>query len=135
MLNDAVLSEDFNIYFCYYNVTELEGVQDGYRGVLLGYQKGTERGTKKFLVHTLVLGNAAFIKIYKGSRPLIKSSVHSKPRTVQITIWNGYNTFFQQGHGNWQDSDHMNSSQESEQSPQSSRSSEEIESSQEGERT
>ena len=67
MLNDAVLSEDFNIYFWYYNVTELEGVQDGYRGVQMGYQKGTERGTEKFLVLTLVLGNAAFIKIYSAT--------------------------------------------------------------------
>ena len=49
-------------------------------------------------------------------------------------MWNGYNTFFQQGHGNLQDSDYIDSSQESEQSSQSSRSSEEIESSQEGEK-
>ena len=49
-------------------------------------------------------------------------------------MWNSYNNFFQQGDGNSQDSEDIDSSQESEQSSQDYQSSEEMESSQEEEK-
>ena len=42
------------------------------------WRGGVQRVQKIFRVPALVLGNPASIKIYKGSTPLIKSSVYSK---------------------------------------------------------